>query len=89
MTATKNNTPDPWGALVEIPCGLACELEVPKVSVADVLALGPGTVLNTEWRTNRDLPIRVNGKLLGWAEFESAGENLSVRVTEFAWEHAE
>ena len=80
--------PDPWGPLIEIPCRLACELEVPQVSVADVLELGPGVVLNTQWRTNRDLPLRVNGRLLAWAEFESAGENLAVRVTEFAWEHA-
>jgi len=67
-------------------CWVAAELEVPGLTVGDVLHLAPGTVLNTRWRTNRDLPLRVNGRLLGFAEFDSAGEVMGVRLTEFTWE---
>lgn len=77
---------DPWGPLLNVPCELALELQVPGVKVVDLLNLSAGTVLSTHWKTNQDLPLLVNGKLLGWVEFESAGENMSVRLTEFSWE---
>jgi flagellar motor switch/type III secretory pathway protein FliN len=77
---------DPWGSLLFLECSVSTELRVPNLTVNDILRLQPGSVLNTEWRTNRDLPLRVNGRLLGFTEFDSAGETMGVRITEFAWE---
>jgi flagellar motor switch/type III secretory pathway protein FliN len=65
------------------------ELSVPDFTVAELMNLANGSVLSTKWPTNRDLPLWVNKRLLGWAEFESAGENVGVRLTEFAWEQSE
>lgn len=77
---------DPWGALANIPCQLSLELDIPSLHVSDLMKLSSGSVLSSGWRTNRDLPLRVNGRLLAWVEFEGAEERMSVRVTEFAWE---
>ena len=77
---------DPWGSLTQLMCSVTLELEVPSLTVGDVLHLANGTVLSTRWRTNRDLPLRVNGRLLGFAEFDSTGDAMGVRLTEFTWE---
>jgi len=79
-------TEDTWEALVYLTCSITAELDVPGLTVEDVLHLSPGAVLNTRWRTNRDLPLRVNGRLLGYAEFDSGDDAMGVRLTEFAWE---
>lgn len=68
-------------------CRITCELKLPQLTVKDILQLTPGSVLPTEWKTNKDLPLLVNRELLGWVEFESTGDKIAVRVTEFAWEH--
>lgn len=78
---------DPWESVADVPCRLALVLQIPDVKVSDLLTLSAGSVLNTQWNTNRDLPLRVNDKLLGWVEFEGTGQNLKIRLTEFAWEH--
>lgn len=77
---------DPWGPLVELLCSVTAEVQIPNLTVQNVLKLSPGTILNTHWRTNRDLPLRVNGRLLAFAEFDSPGDRMGVRLTEFIWE---
>ena len=82
-----NESPEQaWGALIDLYCSITAELDMPGLTVEDVLHLAPGSVLNTRWRTNRDLPLRINGRLLGYAEFDSAGETMGIRLTEFKWE---
>jgi flagellar motor switch/type III secretory pathway protein FliN len=75
-----------WEQLAELWCCLTVDLPVPDVTVADILHLLPGKVLNTGWKTNRDLPLLVNGRRLGGGEFDAATETLGVRITEFIWE---
>lgn len=75
-----------WGPLLRLECSVTAELEVPNLTVSDVLHLANGSVLNTRWQTNRDLPLRVNGRLLGFVEFDSVEEVMAVRLTEFVWE---
>jgi flagellar motor switch/type III secretory pathway protein FliN len=73
-----------WEQLQWLPCNLAVELTVPRVTVGDVLRLGPHTVVETRWQQNADVPIRANGQLIAWAEFEGVDEKLAVRVTRLA-----
>lgn len=84
--ASAATQPDPWDPLLQLPCDVTVEVVVPQLTVGTLLALNPGAVLNSQWRTNRDLPMRVNGRLLGWGEFDSGGNGLSIRVTEFVWQ---
>ncbi|MGN6592259.1 MAG: FliM/FliN family flagellar motor switch protein [Terriglobales bacterium] len=77
-------TPDIWEQLQGLPCNLSVELSVPRVTVGDVLRLAPNSVVETRWQQNADVPIRANGELLAWAEFEGVDEKLAVRVTRIA-----
>jgi flagellar motor switch/type III secretory pathway protein FliN len=81
-------TPEPedprWQPVLDLPCGFTVDLPLPNFRVADFLALHAGSVIGTHWRLSRDVPLRVNGTLIGWGEFEGASNRLSVRVTELA-----
>jgi len=70
-----------WANFQWLPCNLAVEVSVPRVTVGDILRLAPQSVLETRWQQNADVPIRANGQLIAWAEFEGVDEKLAVRVT--------
>ncbi len=83
--ATEAESEDPrWKPVLDLPCQLTVDLPLPNFKVADFLRLQPGSVMATGWRLTRDVPLRVNGTLIGWGEFEGAGNRLAVRVTELA-----
>ena|SRR5271165_3456255 len=73
-----------WQPVLGLPCQLTVDLPIPNFKVADFLALRPGSVLATNWRLAHDIPLRINGTLIAWAEFEGAGSRLAVRLTELA-----
>ncbi len=73
-----------WRPVLDLPCQLTVDLPLPQFKVGDFLALRQGSVLGTNWRMAHDIPLRINGTLIGWAEFEGAGTRLAVRVTELA-----
>lgn len=73
-----------WRPVMLLPCQLTLDLTVPSFRVADFLALRVGSVIGSEWGVGRDLPLRVNGILIGWAELEGSGAKLAVRLTEIA-----
>jgi flagellar motor switch/type III secretory pathway protein FliN len=73
-----------WRPALKLPCQLTVELSLPDFKVSGFLKLQPGIVISTGWRLSRDVPLRVQGTLIGWGEFEGAGKRLSVRVTELA-----
>lgn len=76
--------PQQWGPMLELPCELSLDLAVPDFTVADLLRLNPGAVLETQWVNGDDVPVRINGQLIAWAEFEIVGGRLAVRLTEWA-----
>jgi flagellar motor switch/type III secretory pathway protein FliN len=71
-----------WKRVLGLPCGLTIDLALPDFKVADLLKLRMGSVINAHWGLGRDVPLHLNGTLLGWTEFEVVGDNLAVRVTE-------
>jgi flagellar motor switch/type III secretory pathway protein FliN len=73
-----------WRPVLDLPCQLTVDLPLPHFKVGDFLGLRAGSVLGTNWRLAHDIPLRINGTLIGWAEFEGAGGRLAVRVTELA-----
>ena len=73
-----------WRPVLGLPCQLTVELPLPHFKVADFLGLRPGSVLETSWRLAHDVPLRVNGTLIAWAELEGTGNQLAVRLTELA-----
>jgi flagellar motor switch/type III secretory pathway protein FliN len=73
-----------WRPVLGLPCELVIDLPLPGLTVADFLQLRTGSVINAHWRLGHDVPVRLNGRLIGWSEFEIAGNNLAVRLTELA-----
>ena len=75
---------DPCELLPWLPCTLALDLPVVKFTVADLLSLTKGSIVETAYHQSSDLPLRVNGQLVGWTEFEVVGERLAVRLTDLS-----
>lgn len=73
-----------WQPVLELPCDLIVELPLPNFDIADFLQLRAGSVIDADLRIGRDVPLRLNGVLIGWVEFEVMGNNLAVRLTELA-----
>jgi len=70
--------------MLALPCELVVDLPLPGFKIADLLKLRPGSVVNAQWHVGHDVPLRLNGTLIGWIEFEVAGSHLAVRLTELA-----
>ena len=79
---TESAVADPWQRLEHLPCVLTIEVPVPSFRVADLVQLAPGRVLPTRVTAGQDLPLRINGELIAWVEFEAVRDRLAVRVTE-------
>jgi flagellar motor switch/type III secretory pathway protein FliN len=69
----------PW-----LPCTIVLDIPVVRFTVAHLLALGRGSVVETAYHQSSDLPLRVNGQLVGWTEFEVVGDRLAVRLTDLS-----
>ena len=83
-----NPTLEPTQNLAEkfgwLPCRLSLEIPVVKFTVGDLLRLGENSIVETACRSTSDIPMRANGLLVAWTEFEVVGDRLAVRVTELA-----
>jgi flagellar motor switch/type III secretory pathway protein FliN len=73
-----------WRPVMGLPCELTVELPLPDFKIADLLSLRTGAVIEARWRVGQDVPLRLNGTLIGWSEFEVVGRKLAVRLTELA-----
>jgi flagellar motor switch/type III secretory pathway protein FliN len=71
-----------WEEAGWLPCDLCVELPVRNLSVRDLLELSTGSLVQTEWKSGQDAPLRVNGRQIGWVEIEQMGDLLGVRLTE-------
>ena len=73
-----------WASVQGLPCLLTADIVLPHFRVRDFLALHAGSIVGTQWRLERDIPLQINGIFIGWGELEGAGARLAVRVTELA-----
>jgi flagellar motor switch/type III secretory pathway protein FliN len=69
----------PW-----LKCTITLDLAVVGFTIRGLLELRIGTVVETSCKATSDVPVRVNGTLIGWTEFEVIGNTLAVRITELA-----
>jgi flagellar motor switch/type III secretory pathway protein FliN len=73
-----------WQPVLGLPCEFAVDIPLPDFMIADFLELHVGSVIGANWQVTRDVPLRVNGTLIGWGELELAGDRMAVRLTELA-----
>jgi flagellar motor switch protein FliN/FliY len=76
--------PKHWAAFQPISCQLSLEIPVPGLTIAALLRLCANDVINTHWLQGSDVPLHVNGKLIGWTEFEVIDDHLAARLTQIA-----
>jgi flagellar motor switch/type III secretory pathway protein FliN len=76
--------PDPVEMVPWLHCDLLVEVPVAGFTVRDLLNLRKGAIVETNCHHTRDIPLRVNGKVICWTEFEAVGNHLGVRITESA-----
>jgi len=67
-----------------LTCRMTIDLLLPHFTVGDLLRLSEHEIFDTGWGQSKDVPMRVNGTLLAWTEFDLVGERLAVRITEIA-----
>lgn len=77
-------SPAPMADFAWLPCQLSLEVPIVKFTVGDLLGLNKGSIVETACFSTSDIPLRVNGLLVGWGEFEVIGNRLAVRITELA-----
>jgi flagellar motor switch/type III secretory pathway protein FliN len=71
-----------WEEANWLPCILSVDLPVNGFTVGDLLRLEPGVVLETKNANSADVPVFVNFRRIGWAEFELVGRRMGIRITE-------
>ena len=69
----------PW-----LPCTLSLDVPIVHFTIADLLTLKVGSIVETACHHTSDVPVRVNQVLIGWSEFDVLGDRLAVRITEQA-----
>jgi flagellar motor switch protein FliN/FliY len=84
VPAEPPSPPDPVEVVPWLLCDVAAQIPVARFTVRDLLNLRKGSIVETSCHHTRDIPLRVNGKLLCWTEFEVVGNHIGVRVTESA-----
>lgn len=75
---------DKWALVQELPCELTVDLTLPGFRVANLMDLAAQSVIDTRWPVGKDVPLRVNGELLAWCEFEVVEDRLAVRLNELS-----
>jgi flagellar motor switch/type III secretory pathway protein FliN len=71
-----------WDSVLGLRCELSIEVPLPGFKVYDLSRLRPQMVIASQWRVGDDVPLRVNGQLIAWSEFEVVRGRLAVRITE-------
>lgn len=83
-SVTAEPRPKNWNAFQMLPCQLSLQISIPGFTVSALLRLSPNDVINTHWLQGTDVPLRVNGKVIGWTEFEVIDDCLAARLTQIA-----
>ena len=78
------NGPDPAEVLPWLPCTVSLDIPLERFTIGDLSKLAKDSVLSTSCARNSDVPLYVNGQLIGWTEIEVIDDRLAVRITEIA-----
>lgn len=79
-----SRVPDPLAKAYDLPCTLVLEVPVIDFTVGSLMSLQTGVIVHTIAQHNEDIMLKVNGQLVGLAEFDVVGDKLAVRLTGLA-----
>lgn len=75
---------NPLSLLADVPVEVCVELGRVRVPLGELLALGPGALLELDTAADAPVEIRVNGTLVGHGEIVVVDGDFGVRVTSVA-----
>ena len=70
--------------MARLPVEMDVAVPVREFRVRHLLALEPGTVIESRWNHGNDVPLAAGDVKLAWTEFEVIETKLGVRVTRLA-----
>ncbi|HEY6450605.1 MAG TPA: flagellar motor switch protein FliN [Candidatus Cybelea sp.] len=70
------------GLLMHVPLDLTVELGSAQLSVAEVLKLGTGSIVELDRPVNHPVDLLVNRRLIARGEIVAVAESFAFRVTE-------
>lgn len=73
---------DSLGFVMDVPVAVTVELGRRNVRIAEVLRLGPGSVLELDKASGEPLDLYVNNRLIARGEAVVIGERYGIRLTE-------
>ncbi|HUX43522.1 MAG TPA: FliM/FliN family flagellar motor C-terminal domain-containing protein [Terracidiphilus sp.] len=71
-------------AVATLPVELDVSIPVRGFRVRNLLVLEPGTLIETQWSGEEDMPLCAGDVQLAWSEFDVLETELAVRVTRLA-----
>jgi flagellar motor switch protein FliN/FliY len=79
---TKPLDGDNIGLLMHVPLHLTVELGSAKMSVAEILKLGTGSIVELDRAANAPVELLVNDRPIARGEIVAVDENFGLRITE-------
>ena len=73
-----------WKQVQKLPCHLSVEARVSGFTLRDLLHLHVQSIVRSHLAASASPPLRVNGEVVAWCDFEVLGRRLAVRLTELA-----
>lgn len=70
-----------WRTARNVPFRLAVTIPLAGMRLRDLSHLRAGTTLLTGVPAAEDVPVRVGGALLGWAELDNVDGQMAIRLT--------
>jgi flagellar motor switch protein FliN len=79
---TESTKQDRWTAVLGLPCMLIAELPVANMTIADLLELEVGSLVESRHTEGTPIPVSVNSVMVALAEFEVISDHLGLRITD-------
>jgi flagellar motor switch/type III secretory pathway protein FliN len=73
-----------WLQAGGLPCKISVQAQVRGFTLKHLLDLRPQSIIRSQLTTSASPPLRVNGVVVAWCEFEVLSNRLAVRLTELA-----
>jgi flagellar motor switch protein FliN/FliY len=68
-------------ATARVPVEIDVAVPIRNFRIRNLLALGRGQVIATQWLEGEDMPLGAKGAQLAWTEFEVIDQKLAARIT--------
>jgi flagellar motor switch protein FliN len=80
--SAKPREAEAFGLLMQIPLQLTVEVGSCKMSVAEILKLGTGSIVELDRAANHPVDLLVNNRPIARGEIVAIDENFGLRITE-------